>query len=165
MLFDTDVLIWALRGSEKAAREIDEDTSRFISAVNYMELMQGARDKREQSLIKQFLNGLGFVVLPITEAVSHRATIFIEEYALNLAISGKTWKGFELGTTTTKRRYSDEFEVARVVRNAGFDPYETKVMPISAMTKMLGKKRFDDIVGPYVMKPEGKPKLVKRKEN
>ena len=89
----------------------------------------------------------------------------IEEYALNLAISGKNWKGFELGTTTTKRRYSDEFEVARVVRNAGFDPYETKVMPISAMTKMLGKKRFEDIVGPYVMKPEGKPKLVKRKEN
>ena len=86
MLFDTDVLIWALRGSEKAAREIDEDTSRFISAVNYMELMQGARDKREQSLIKQFLNGLGFVVLPITEAVSHRATLFIEEYALKSGI-------------------------------------------------------------------------------
>ena len=86
MLFDTDVLIWALRGSEKAAKEIDNESSRFISAVNYMELMQGARDKREQSLIKQFLNGLGFVVLPITEAISHRATIFIEEFALKSGI-------------------------------------------------------------------------------
>jgi len=47
-----------------------------------MELMQGARDKREQNLIKQFLSKLDFVVLPITEAISHRATIFIEEYAL-----------------------------------------------------------------------------------
>ena len=69
MLFDTDVLIWALRGSEKAARAIDDEEDRFISAVNYMELMQGARDKREQTLIKQFLAMLDFTVLPITEAV------------------------------------------------------------------------------------------------
>ncbi len=82
MLFNTDVLIWALRGSANAAKEIDDDENRFISAVNYMELMQGARNKREQNLIKQFLNNLDFVVLPITEAVSHRATIFIEEYSL-----------------------------------------------------------------------------------
>ena len=86
MLFDTDVLIWALRGSKKAAKEIDNDESRFISAVNYMELMQGARNKREQILLKQFLNELGFVVLPITEAISHRAMILIEEYALQSGI-------------------------------------------------------------------------------
>ena len=82
MLFDTDVLIWALHGSAKAAEEIDVNENRFISAVNYMELMQGARDKREQTLIKQFLNALDFTILPITEAVSHRAMILIEEYAL-----------------------------------------------------------------------------------
>ena len=86
MLFDTDVLIWALHGSMKAAREIDEDDERFISAINYMELMQGARDKREQNLIKQFLANLDFQVLPITEAISHRAMIFIEEYALKSGI-------------------------------------------------------------------------------
>ena len=86
MLFDTDVLIWALRGSKKAAREIDGDENRFISAVNYMELMQGARNKQEQTMIKQFLNELGFTVLSITEAVSHRAIIFIEEHALRSGI-------------------------------------------------------------------------------
>lgn len=86
MLFDTDVLIWALRGSARAAREIDGTEERYISAVNYMELMQGARSKREQIMIKQFLNTLGFIVLPITEAVSHRATIFIEEHALKSGI-------------------------------------------------------------------------------
>ena len=86
MLFDTDVLIWALRGSKAAAKEIDGDENRFISAVNYMELMQGARNKREQSMIKQFLNELDFTVLPITEAVSHRAMIFIEEHALRSGI-------------------------------------------------------------------------------
>ena len=86
MLFDTDVLIWALRGSKKAAKEIDNDENRFISAVNYMELMQGTRSRQEQSLIKQFLNALDFTVLPITEAISHRAVIFIEEHALRSGI-------------------------------------------------------------------------------
>lgn len=86
MLFDTDVLIWALRGSARAAKEIDDAEERYISAVNYMELMQEARSKREQTMIKQFLNTLGFIVLPITEAVSHRATIFVEEHALKSGI-------------------------------------------------------------------------------
>ena len=86
MLFDTDVLIWALHGSDAAARAIDGDDDRRISAVNYMELMQGARNKREQEAIREFLNALGFVVLPITEAISHRAVIFIEELALKSGI-------------------------------------------------------------------------------
>ena len=82
MLFDTDVLIWALCGSVQAANEIDDDENRAISSVTYMELMQGARNKREQALVKQYLHALNFVVLPITEAISHRATVFIEEYSL-----------------------------------------------------------------------------------
>ncbi|MBO5307194.1 MAG: type II toxin-antitoxin system VapC family toxin [Lentisphaeria bacterium] len=86
MLFDTDVLIWALRGDVNAAKVIDETERRYISAVNYMELMQGARDKTEQRQIKNFLAALEFEVLPINEAVSHRASIFIEEYALKSGI-------------------------------------------------------------------------------
>ena len=86
MLFDTDVLIWALRGDVNSAKVIDETERRYISAVNYMELMQGARDKTEQRQIKNFLAALEFEVLPINEAVSHRASIFIEEYALKSGI-------------------------------------------------------------------------------
>ena len=69
MLFDTDVIIWAFRGSAKAAREIEHASPRVISAVTYMELLQGARNKREQNLIRHFLNSTGFIVLPITEAI------------------------------------------------------------------------------------------------
>ncbi|MBP5639920.1 MAG: type II toxin-antitoxin system VapC family toxin [Victivallales bacterium] len=82
MLFDTDVLIWTIRGSEKAAKLIDNDRPRFISTVNYMELMQGARDRTEQMHIKHFLKSLEFNILPITENISHRAMILVEEYAL-----------------------------------------------------------------------------------
>ncbi len=86
MLFDTDVLIWALRGSAKAAQVIDSEEYRYISAVNYMELLQGVRDKRELSMLRNFLKALDFEILPITEKISHRAMIILEENVLKTGI-------------------------------------------------------------------------------
>jgi len=83
MLFDTDVIIWALRGNAKAGRRIDEASSLHLSAVSYMELLKGARDKREQKAIQAFLRDLGFEQLPVTSAISHRAVIYVEEFALS----------------------------------------------------------------------------------
>lgn len=82
MLFDTDVLIWALRGNRHAARIIDESEAREVSVVNYMELLQGARDKREIGLIRSFLSDVGFTVLPLSGNIGHRAAVYVEEYAL-----------------------------------------------------------------------------------
>lgn len=53
-----------------------------MSAVNYMKLMQCARNKREQLHIKNVLTNLDFEISPIIETISHRASIFIEEYAI-----------------------------------------------------------------------------------
>jgi len=82
MLFDTDVLIWVLRGSRQAAAAIDAAPARFVSIVNYMELIQGARDRKELAGIKKFLSGY-FDTLPLTENTGHRAAIYIEEYGIS----------------------------------------------------------------------------------
>lgn len=82
MLFDTDVLIWVLRGSRQAAAAIDAAPARFVSIVNYMELIQGARDRKELAAIKKFLSGY-FDTLPLTENTGHRAAIYIEEYGIS----------------------------------------------------------------------------------
>ncbi|MFZ2658020.1 MAG: type II toxin-antitoxin system VapC family toxin [Victivallales bacterium] len=82
MLFDTDVIIWALRGNLKASSEINRCSDLYLSAVSYMELLKGARDKRELQAIKKFLLDLGFQILPVTENISHRAMIYVEEYVL-----------------------------------------------------------------------------------
>jgi predicted nucleic acid-binding protein len=82
MLFDTDVLIWVLRGNEKAARLLGAAAERHVSVVTYMELLQGARDKHESRMIKSFLNDLAFRMLPLTENIGHRASIYMEEYGL-----------------------------------------------------------------------------------
>lgn len=82
MLYDTDVLVWAMCGSKKAADVINRDNERIISAISYMELMQGSRNNRELLMNKSLLKKSGFTILPVNEAISHRAMVFIEEYAL-----------------------------------------------------------------------------------
>lgn len=87
MIVDTDVLIWVLRGNNRAAAEVDRCPSRAVSIVTYMELIQGARDKRELKVIKRFLTDLGFRTLPLTENIGHRASIYMEEYVLSDGLS------------------------------------------------------------------------------
>jgi predicted nucleic acid-binding protein len=82
MLFDTDVIIWMLRGNERAAKRIDEETRLEISAVSYMELVKGTRNKHELLMIRRYLSDLGFRILPISENISHRAIIYMEEHSL-----------------------------------------------------------------------------------
>ena len=87
MIFDTDVLIWIFRGNTKAARTLDRTDQRAVSVVTYMELLQGARDKREVKAIKSFLVDMEFSVLPLSENIGHRASIYMEEYNLSTSIS------------------------------------------------------------------------------
>ncbi|MBR0519842.1 MAG: DUF2800 domain-containing protein, partial [Spirochaetales bacterium] len=48
----------------------------------------------------------------------------------------------------------------KAVTDAGFDPYERSILGITAMTKLLGKRRFEEILGQFVTKAPGKPTLV-----
>lgn len=50
--------------------------------------------------------------------------------------------------------------MTEAVENAGYDPYEKKVLGITAMSKELGKKKFEELLGRLVYKPKGKPVLV-----
>lgn len=84
----------------------------------------------------------------------------IKEYALQQAISGKDWTGFKLVEGRSNRRYTDEAAVTQAVTNAGFDPYERKLLGITAMQKLLGKSRFEELLSAYIEKPLGKPTLV-----
>lgn len=46
MLVDTDVLIWHLRGYPRATRRLDEFSALTLSAVSYLELLQGTNGVR-----------------------------------------------------------------------------------------------------------------------
>ena len=84
----------------------------------------------------------------------------VKEYALQQAISGKEWNGWKLVEGRSNRKYTNDAVVAAAVESIGFDPYERKVLGITAMQKMLGKSRFEELLAPYIEKPQGKPTLV-----
>ena len=84
----------------------------------------------------------------------------VKEYALKEALNGTKFEGFKLVAGRSNRKYSDEAAAADLVIAAGKDPYEKKLLGITAMTALLGKKAFEDILGGLTYKPPGKPVLV-----
>lgn len=84
----------------------------------------------------------------------------IKDYALKQAVSGKQWNGWKLAEGRSNRKYANEAAVIEAVSDAGFDPYEKKLLGITAMQKLLGKSRFDELLASYIEKPQGKPTLV-----
>lgn len=84
----------------------------------------------------------------------------IKEYALNAALHGKHFDGWKLVEGRSNRRYTDEAAVAQIVSETGRDPYEHKLLGITAMEKLLGKKQFSALLSNLVERPQGKPVLV-----
>lgn len=84
----------------------------------------------------------------------------IKAYALKSALGGKHWNGFKLVEGRSVRRYTDEEAAAKAVQADGKDPYERKLLSVPAMTQLLGRKHFYEVLGGLVEKPRGKATLV-----
>ncbi len=84
----------------------------------------------------------------------------IKAYALERALSGTSYPGFKLVEGRSVRKYTDEAAVIDAVATEGFDPFEKKLLGITAMQKLLGKAKFDELLSGLIEKPKGKPTLV-----
>lgn len=84
----------------------------------------------------------------------------IKSFALQQALSGVRYPGYKLVEGRSNRKYTDEVAVAQVVSKAGYDPYEKKLLGITAMQKQLGKKKFEQLLNGLISKPQGKPVLA-----
>jgi hypothetical protein len=84
----------------------------------------------------------------------------MKEHALTQALAGKKYEGFKLVEGRSVRKYTDDAAVAAAVEDAGYAPYEKKLLGITAMSSLLGKKKFEELLGDLVYKPPGKPALV-----
>lgn len=83
MLVDTDVLIWHLRGYPSATRRLDELGALTMSAISWLEVLQGMRNKAEFVAVKKMLDKRAARLLPVTEAITHRATELMESLTLS----------------------------------------------------------------------------------
>ena len=83
MLVDTDVLIWHLRGYPQATRRLDELGTLTLSAVTYLEILQGMRNKAELVAVKKMLQHRTATLLPVSDTITRRAIELMESLALN----------------------------------------------------------------------------------
>ena len=83
MLVDTDVLIWNLRGNRAAAQRLDDAPGFWLSAVTYMELVQGMRNKQELRQLRQALSYWHASIRHLEVGISSRAMFLVESYALS----------------------------------------------------------------------------------
>ncbi len=83
VLVDTDVLVWHLRGYPQATHRLDQLPNLKLSAMSYLELIQGMRNKDELVAVKKMFELRRANVLPLTAAITQRATELMEALALS----------------------------------------------------------------------------------
>ena len=86
MFIDTDVIIWYMKGNEKAYKTIENSKNFFISVVTYMELVQGMRNKNELNNLRRALHVWNSKILYISEEISVKAMFFVEQHYLSHSI-------------------------------------------------------------------------------
>ena len=86
LLVDTDILIWYMKGNEKAFRLIENNKNFQISVVTYIEIVQGMRNKEELKSFRKFLKSCNSQFIYINEEISTKAMFYVEQYYLSHSI-------------------------------------------------------------------------------
>jgi len=86
VVIDTDVIIWYMKGNEKAYKAIENSRNFFISVITYMELVQGMRNKKELNMLRKALHDWNSKILYVSEEISVKAMFFIEQHYLSHSI-------------------------------------------------------------------------------
>lgn len=83
-------------------------------------------------------------------------------YATEAAVNhGKQWDGFKVVEGRSVRKYADEEAVAEAAMANGYkDIYRKSLINLTEMERLMGKKKFQEVLGAYIIKPPGKPTLV-----
>src|SRR5699024_10965021 len=100
------------------------------------------------------------VLLHVNDLTKWANEIFA--YATNGAVQqGKQWTGFKVVEGRSNRKYADEEAVAKAAKKAGYeDIYKQSLLTITNMQKLMGKNKFNELLGDFITKPRGKPTLV-----
>lgn len=90
----------------------------------------------------------------------------IKEYAQAKAIKeNKHWPGFKLVEGISRRKWADEEQAVQAIFK-GFpelgedDIFNMKLKSITDLEKIVGKKRFAEVLSNVIVKPQGAPTLV-----
>lgn len=89
----------------------------------------------------------------------------VEAYALDQALNhGASFHGYKLVEGRSLRQLTDEDGAVRILLENGIAEdalYTRSLVGIPAMEKLVGKRRLAELLKDHIVKPQGKPTLVK----
>jgi predicted nucleic acid-binding protein len=85
LIFDTDILIWYMRKHAGAAAFVSKVpvAERNLSAISWLELLYGCRNRRELGEARQLITEAFAQVLPLTESIGASARQLMEQFVLS----------------------------------------------------------------------------------
>ncbi len=83
-------------------------------------------------------------------------------YATDAAVNhGKEWSGYKVVAGRSIRKFKDEDAVAKAAKANGYkDIYKQSLITLTEFEKLMGKAKFNEVLGDLIYKPPGKPTLV-----
>lgn len=88
----------------------------------------------------------------------------LKEYALEEALKGIKYPGWKLVEGRSNRVIDDPDALAKVLTKEGYKEeklYKPKALEgLTALEKLVGKKKFNELAARFISKPTGKPTLV-----
>ncbi|MBQ9402098.1 MAG: DUF2800 domain-containing protein [Clostridia bacterium] len=84
----------------------------------------------------------------------------VKDHALYRAMQGEKFPGYKLVAGRSVRKFRSEADACMAIKEAGFNPYITKMKGLTELRKEMGGKTFEDVCGGMLIKPAGKPALV-----
>lgn len=91
----------------------------------------------------------------------------LEEYALNACLNGENIPGWKAVEGRSNRAFTDLDKAFEVLKQNGIEEamlYERKPISLTAVEKLVTKKKFNELLTEYVDKPPGKPTLAQEKD-
>lgn len=106
---------------------------------------------------------LAHAILPLLPTVKTWLT-GVEEYALQQALAGVELPGWKIVEGRSIRKIVDTEGAASALITAGLTPTDIykpqELRTITDFERLMGKKQFASVCGPFIDKPQGKPTLA-----
>lgn len=87
----------------------------------------------------------------------------LQSFALQKMLEGKEYPGFKVVAGRSQRKITKPDELIKALEDEGYDKelfYEKKLIGITSMEAIVGKKKFTELSKGFIEKPEGAPTLV-----
>lgn len=88
----------------------------------------------------------------------------VEAYVLERALGGTKYKGWKIVEGRSVRKIANQHGVINALHGLGYTDVELmkpeELRSLTDLEKLVGKKKFAEYCGEYIIKPQGKPTLV-----